>query len=339
MSALLSLLADLREQRTFIFEEPWRLSSRSLGMAVPIVRKEYGPRKYVLLDELPGGVDVRDSGAIRKLIARSGVDKPVFIRGGLVLEGETQPRAVRFSVVILPGEEKALEALCVDEARPIRHRARMAPARDVPIELYEHVVEGDQGRVWDTVRHLARRISPEQARELVREMIMSYAARYYFLAAPMLERTTDLLRISEELERARKEIGAVIERFPLLKDQVGVAILDARGVYAMELFDHPDSWSAVARNAGRKFAEVLAEEAEYEIFEPKKEGIMKAIRAFLDKLAACDEEVVFENRLSRTAVLKGEDVRGEYTVLEGSVIHLMAVRSREGAREEEEIPF
>ena len=49
MSTLLPLLADLREQRTFAFEEPWRLSSRSLGLAVPIVRKEYGPRGYVLL--------------------------------------------------------------------------------------------------------------------------------------------------------------------------------------------------------------------------------------------------------------------------------------------------
>ena len=151
--------------------------------------------------------------------------------------------------------------------------------------------------------------------------------------------TTDLIRISEALEEARKDIRDVIERFPLLKDQVGVVILDAKGVYAMELFDHPDSWSAVARNAGRKFAEVLAEEAEYEIFEPKKEGIVKAIRAFLDRLAACDEEVVFKNRLSRTVVLKGEGVKGEYTVLEDSVIHLMAIRSKEAAREEEEIPF
>ena len=367
MSALLPLLADLREQRTFAFEEPWRLSSRSLGLAVPIVRKEYGPRGYVLLEELPGGVEVRDSGSIRRLIARSGVEKPVFIRGGLVMKGETQPRAVRFSVVILPGEEKAIEALCVDEARPIRTMARMAPARDVPARVLKELVKGDQAGVWREVRTLQMEVVPRYAKPMGEMIFPRHRARERARGRAREERrvstrrfrvigpeimhfrlrlrppiTTDLLRISEALEEARKDIRDVIERFPLLKDQVGVVILDAKGVYAMELFDHPDSWSAIAKNAGRKFAEVLAEQAEFGVFKPDKEGIMEAIRAFLDKLAACDEEVVFKNRLSQTAVLRGEGVQGEYTVLEGSVIHLMAMRSEEERPHrppEEEAPF
>jgi len=329
VEALRSLLADLAEQRTFRFEEPWRLSSRSLGLAVPIVRTEYGERAYVVLDEIPGGVEVRDSVEIRRLIMRSGVDKPVFVRGGLILKGETQPRTVRYGVVIFPGEEKDVEALCVHDVRPIRRLASMAPARDVPIKLMASVIEGDQLEVWHSIRERAlggaarwryrpRRRGPTILTELHEPVVHAF--------------TTNLLVIEEELESARREIGEVIERFPLIKDQVGVAILDARGTYALELYDHPDSWSAAAKKAGRKFAEVLAEEAEFEIFKPDKEGIMEAIRAFLSRLADCEEREVFRSRTARTYLLEGDGVRGEYTVLEGSVIHLLAVRAEERRR-------
>ncbi len=342
MGALKALLEDLAEQRTYRFEEPWRFSSRALGLAVPIVRTSYGERAYLLLDEIPGGVDIRDSGEIRRLIAKSGVDKPVFIRGGLIVRGETQPRTIRFGVIIMPGEEKPIEALCVHDVRPIRASARMRPARDVPARLLESVIEGDQARVWSRIR--ARAAAVARARrgpsmeEIVRELAMMHAglAMSYCLALPEIE--TDLVRVEEELERAIRDIREVIERFPLIKDQVGVAILDARGVYAMELFDHPDSWSTVAKNAGRKFAEVLAEESEHEIFKPDKEGIMEAIRAFLSKLGESEEKVVFKSKTAYTSILRGDGVCGEYTVLDESVIHLMAVRAEEH-RFEFEAPF
>jgi len=319
VSALKPLLADLKEQRTYRFLEPWRISSRALGLAVPIVRTDYGPRAYLVLDEIPGGVDIRDSGSIRRLIARSGVNKPVFVRGGLILKGETQPRAIRFSVVILPGEERPIEALCVHEVRPIRAMAKFRLARDIPAEFYEALVRGDQIEMWSRIREVAKELA---CREEVPVVCARLAAPLPY-TAPML----DLTRISEELEVARKNIRDVVERFHPVKDQVGVVILDAMGVYALEVFDHPDSWSAVARNVGRKFAEVLAKEGEYEIFTPNKEGIMRAIETFLDKLEACSEEEVFRNKVARTSVLKGEGVCGEYTVLEGSVIHLLAVRT------------
>ncbi len=341
MSLLKPLLDDLAEQRTFRFEEPWRLSSKALGLAVPIVRTEYGERAYLVLDEIPGGVDIRDSGEIRRLIAKSGVDKPVFIRGGVLVKGETQPRAIRFGVVVLPGEERPIEAFCVHDVRPIRTGAKMWMAGDAPVELYASLASGDQTEVWDRIRtraltiaervrarRAARRAGPimeEPAMEIIREAPCYYASARYMLP-------TDLIAIEEALEEADRRIQDVIERFPLIKDQVGVAVLDAKGVFAMELFDHPDSWSAIAKNAGRKFAEVLAEEGDYEVFRPDKEGIAQAIRAFIEKLGACDEREVFKNKVAKTFLLKGEDVYGEYTVLEDSVIHLMAVRAEERFR-------
>jgi len=335
VSLLKPLLEDLAEQRTFRFEEPWRLSSKALGLAVPIVRAEYGERTYLVLDEIPGGVDIRDSGEIRRLIAKSGVDKPVFIRGGVLVKGETQPRAIRFGVVVLPGEERPIEAFCVHDVRPIRTGARMAMARDIPIELAASLVEGDQAEIWDRIRarahRIARRVGAERAAPvIVEELPRGVLPARYFHARYTLP--TDLIAIEEALEEADRRIKDVIERFPLIKDQVGVAVLDAKGVFAMELFDHPDSWSAIAKNAGRKFAEVLAEEGDYEVFKPDKEGIAQAIRAFIEKLGACDEREVFKNKVAKTFLLKGEDVYGEYTVLEGSVIHLMAVRAEERFR-------
>jgi len=333
MMLLRALLEDLREQRTFRFEEPWRLSSKSLGLAVPIVRTQYGERAYLVLDEIPGGVNLRDSGQIRRLIAKSGVDKPVFIRGGVLVKGETQPRAIRFGVVILPGEERPVEAFCIHEVRPIRAGARMAMARDAPVALIISLMKGNQEEVWDRIRTRARTVVEAlvsrghgRVGPTVLEELYERPASYRWAL------TTDLIRIEKALEETDKRIKDVVERFPLIKDQVGVAVLDAKGVFAMELFDHPDSWSAVAKNAGRKFADVLTEEADYEIFKPDKEGVLKALIAFIEKLEACDEKEVFKNEVARTCLLKGEDIYGEYTVLEGSVIHLMAVRAEERFR-------
>ncbi|RLI07594.1 hypothetical protein DRO32_03610, partial [Candidatus Bathyarchaeota archaeon] len=198
MAGLESLLADLREQRTYRFMEPWRLSSRSLGLAVPIVRTSYGERAYILLDEIPGEVDVRDSGSIRRLIAKSRVDKPVFVRGGLILKGETQPRAVRFSVIIFPGEVRPLEALCVHDVRPITVRALMTPIEaDVSADLVGELTEGDQLGLWRKVAMKAHKffrvIGPGRpsapSMRLAREL------------------PTDLVRIITEMEKARRDIG------------------------------------------------------------------------------------------------------------------------------------
>ncbi|RLF92933.1 hypothetical protein DRN52_07235 [Thermococci archaeon] len=305
MSALKTLLDDLMEQRTFRFEEPWRLSSRALSLAIPIVRTEYGERNYLVLEEISesnGVVDIMDSGEIRRLIVKNRVNKPVFIRGGVMVKGETQPRAVRFSVVVSPGEERQIEALCVHDVRPIRARARMRTTREVPIGLQMILYKGRQDELWEAIR--------------------------YFRTTPRgrFHDTTDLTEIVEAFEEGDRTIREVIEKFPLIENQVGVAVIDAKGVLAIELFDHPDSWSAVAKGAGRKFAEVLAEESDFEVFKPDREGIMEAIRNFISKLADCEEREVFKSERARTSLLRGKDVYGEYTVLDGSVIHLMAVR-------------
>jgi len=120
-----------------------------------------------------------------------------------------------------------------------------------------------------------------------------------------------------------------VEKFPNVKDQVGVVIIDTKGVYAIELFDHPNSWGTVAKKAGRKFAEVLVEQQEASIFKPDKEAVFDAIMIFLDKLRACQEKEVFRSHSSYTRLIEGDDIVGEYTVLKGSVIHLMATRAEE----------
>jgi len=318
---LLALLGDLKAQRTYRFLEPWMYTSRSLALAVPIVRTDYGARSYLVLDEVPGALNVRDIGEIRKLMARNQIDKPVFVRGGCILEGSTQPRAVRFGVVVEPQAEQTIEVVCVHETGPIRRGAELRPSLDVPSKLSLALLKGEQRAVWDEVRGYSMSLLMERPTREIR--------------APMHEVSLRLLTVSNlaeamrELERAKREIIDVVEKFPNVKDQVGVVIIDTKGVYAIELFDHPDSWDAIAKKAGRKFAEVLAEQQEAPIFKPDKEAVFDAIMIFLDKLRTCQEKEAFRSHNSYTRLIEGDDIVGEYTALKGSVIHLMATRAEE----------
>ena len=307
--ALEGLLRDLREGRGYRFLDPWAYSPKSLALAVPIVREgPVGERRYLLLDEIPGGIAVRDEGSIRKLLAENRIDKPVFVRSGCILEGKTQPRVVKYGVVIEPGSRASLEVFCVAEREPIRRGSSLKPGRDLPAYfLARRFRDLDQHLMWSAIRVFSEE---------------RLAHRAYSLGF-------DLTKALDALERARGELAKVVEKVPVFKGQVGVAVVDPKGVYALELFDHPDSWSAIARKAAERFAEVLAEQQEYQVFKPSREGVFQAIHDFLEKLSGCRERVAVRGRSSETVLLEGDGVYGEYTVLEGEVIHLLAAREED----------
>ena len=67
-------------------------------------------------------------------------------------------------------------------------------------------------------------------------------------------------------------------------------------IRSLELFDHPKSWLAIAKNADKEFGEILAEEQEIPIFKPDSEAVKEAINVFLGKVKECRETEVFKGK-------------------------------------------
>ena len=306
---LSALIDDLERQETFRLLEPWRYSSKSLALVVPIVRVRYGSREYIVLDEFPGILSIRDAGRVGKVIVENGSDKHVFIRGGCILEGLTQPRALRYGILVEPGATYTVDVVCVHATSPIRRGKELRPALYVPFMLKHVISRGSQNEVWDSIGRYA----------------LAYLNRY----------VPDLTEVVRSIEKAQTKIADVIEKFPLVKDQVGVIIVGTKGVEALELFDHPKSWSAIAKNAGKEFGEILAEEQEIPIFKPDSEAIKEAINFFLGKIKECRETEVFKGKNTYTKLLEGNGIVGEYTVLNNNTIHLMVARTEKPFKKRE----
>ena len=297
----MNLIDDLERQKTFRFLEPWRYSSKSLALVVPIVRVRYGSREYIVIDEVPGILSIRDAGTVGKVIVENSSDKHVFIRGGCILEGLTQPRALRYGILVEPGTTYTVDVVCVHATSPIRRGRELRPALYVPFMLKHVISRGSQNEVWDSIGRYA----------------LAYLNRY----------VPDLTEVVRSIEKVQTKIADVIEKFPLVKDQVGVIIVGTKGVEALELFDHPKSWSAIAKNAGKEFGEILVEEQEIPIFKPDSEAIKEAINVFLGKIKECRETEVFKGKNTYTKLLEGNGIVGEYTVLNNNTIHLMVTRA------------
>ncbi len=301
---LAEFLEDFKTQKTLKFAKPVACLKDSPVLVVPIVKVAPKERKYKLLDEVEEEVKVEDSGRIGVVTAKSSIAVPVLVRASSVLKGDTQPRVVRFSVVVEPLSTTSVVTACVHAPRPIRSRARFRLTYDAPIDL------------------LCARLARAPQREVWRR-VAEYAVRRRGIWAHY---EPDL---SKELELARREerIRAALDKFPLeLENQVGVAVVGPEGVYAIELFDHPDSWKVAAKRLALRYADVVA----------SKEGVssdarvLEKLEEFLDKVAGYREEEVYRGERSYTRLIESEDIYGEYTVLDGEIVHFIAVSTREG---------
>jgi hypothetical protein len=131
----------------------------------------------------------------------------------------------------------------------------------------------------------------------------------------------------DEMTKFNRQVEDMLSKVPAdLNNQVGIVIIDSRGVLCLEMFDHPDPWRAFSQSIVRNYADVLAKERAGEgLFELKTERIDKAIRKFLEKAEGLSENLVFKNRISETRMFSGE-LAGEYTTVGPDIIHLILKR-------------
>jgi len=323
------LAEAFEEEVPFKLGEPWRYSDKATSIAVPIIRVDKPPeRSYVLLEEVADQVSFKDSGSIRKVVVEKGIDTPVLVRRGAILSGKTQPRMVSHTIVILPqAREVPVEVRCVSASTPISHRAKMRFVASAPVRV-ARMATASQPYVWEAVGSFASWTAGMATPT-------TYSARASVPSTPIEDNLVTLMMTLEEhpIAEVRKKIRKAIEVFPLVENQVGIVLLDEKGVAAVELFDHPDSWRAVAKDAGRKFVEMLVKEAEFFPFEPSMERIKHALIAFLKELAKGKEKLVSRAGEFETYNIKTSTAECEYVLHRGEPIYFVAYRIDEPARE------
>lgn len=300
------------------FGEPWRLSEQSLSAVIPLLIRNSIDRDYVLLQEVKDKVDIEDTGSIGRARINNRSDRSVFIRKGTLLQGATQARGVTIGTVVTPNSVKEVKIQCVHASMGIRRGAKFSVSPRVAPRMVERTFlnRGSQAETWSSVSRATQSLysmaasSPGQ---------LSLGEMRSFFADDLIGSMEQVQRFKDDIEEALKKVPAD------LSDQVGVAIVDRRGVVGVEAFDHTDSWRAFSRSIVRNYADVLTQETS-ELFEIKMDKVAPAVMTFMEKLSKAKETVVDEAGGSKTCALDGEGIVGEFTEMNGRTIHLIGTR-------------
>ena len=319
----------IQESNGFRWGEPVRPDD-AVAIVVPILRSGVaGEPSYLLLEEVKDRVEFADSGRIGGVRVRArGVDKPIFIRSGTILKGRgTQSRAPAVSAVVYPEVEAELEVRCVHASHPVVGGRRFeAAVYKAPTTVQRALLTGSQYAVWSSVRDYAMsRVLGHFASSLSRSLAASAA---YSRPADSEPLYVDDLPSLLEVEAGKKFIDEIVKQLPVLEDQVGIAVLDMDGAVGMELFDHPKSWKALAESIVKSYEDALSRRSG--LFKPDASKVREELSKFLAKIQACEAEPAYQNRGATTFLLKSQEIVGEYTVLGGEVIHLLAMRRGRG---------
>jgi len=306
---LARLVSDLKSLRGLKLGKARRCVKDTSLVVIPIIREVVGERRYRVLEEVRKGVSIRDVGSVEGLSVSSKVEFPVLIRGGVMLRGGTQPRAVKYSVVVEPLKKLRLRVACIHAIMPVYVGASLKADLDVPERIHRaRLARRDQWEVWRMVDEYAReRLSSEEIAE--------------HGGSPDLSRTV----------KARvKSVRDVARKFPRVEGQVGFALVGPDGVYAVEVYDHPDSWAAVSKKVALKYAELVLEKKGER---PTRRKALRELHKFLDEVLKCFEEEVHRGARSYTRLLDSDDLHGEYTVLDGEIIHFLAFKAEDWIEE------
>ena len=303
-------LEDLISGGEYRLGDPWRLGKDGLTILVPVRYQGQGfERAYILPSEDKEKVQIRDTGSISEVFVRNASDKGVFFRAGTIFKGNgTQSRAVVAGTIVQPqSKEQVVEVRCVHASRGISRDSafvvmdEVAP-RAVLSALYEG--RGDQGRVWGAVN--------------------SYSAGMARRAGGSVSYAVHMDSLPVAIERGEtagfsQKVMDALSKVPDYEDQVGIAIIDVKGVRGVEAFDHPDSWKALGKEVLKSYEDIFSEAGEVaELFEINLDAAREKVKAFLRKVQA----ITLDNA-DGTQKIDLDDVVGELTTLVGRCIHLI----------------
>lgn len=312
----------------FDFGKPWKQSSKSLGLVIPILRTGSVKRKYKMMEEVKGKIDIEDTGHVNIMRVVSKGDENTFIRSGIILEGGGQTRAVISGMIVLPNSTQDIDVKCVYASKPTQRGAKMHISDIAPPIVMQSLHES-QRDTWDAVSLFA--MSSGHKRRSSRMGFRSsgggglYGVRASIGAVHGLDSSPDddLLNVMRDVEKSQKDVEGAIKDIPVMENQVGCIIFNIDSIVGFEVFDSPESWKSMHKQVIKKYNEVLRKEQEKMLFELKPEVIPEKIAEFVEEICKSDEKTSHETEVSRTIVVDGERHVGEYTTIGADVIHII----------------
>jgi DNA-binding HxlR family transcriptional regulator len=290
--------------------EPWKRPNAA-GFLIPIIKQPpHQERDYILLQEAGNKVTFRDSGSISGVDASNKSGKHVFIRKGTMLQGKgTQSRAPIHSFVLAQDPSIIrIPVNCIHQSHGISRGAQFKAHGVTPYSVQSSL--GEQSSTWNSIQKHAMR-TREMSSGISRERLNQVR--------------TDNLFQTEQVH-LKDPISDVIKNIPGDHiNQVGVVVFDLKGVVAVELFDHPDSWHAFSKSIIRSYSEILNEEAG-DLIEIKTERAEQVFKRFIEKRKKMERVLITENKVSKIWVLSDESTDGELSELNGVEIHLQLHR-------------
>lgn len=345
-----SFLIDVLKQKGYHFGQLWRIDEEVLGAVVPILINETPEqRAYVMLEELKDELKITDTGNISEFKVKSSATKPTFIRQGTAFKGQaTQSRANQVSVIIMPNKEQEVPIRCIHASHGISAGATFKRHSYVPRATMSALYKGEQSEVWSSIsgrrparaggmRILSLGRTSRRRRSSLRAggggSSRMYTARggAEYAAGSAMDRTTprsdDLIRNMEKLKESKSKSTDWIKKVPCLESQIGAVILDAQGVYSVEVFDHPQSWKAFHEGIMEKYEDILKKKpAKKGLFDFKEERVPKLIDEFINKMLKLEGREVYKANGTATFIIEEKSILGEYTTLSGNIVHIFGFR-------------
>lgn len=293
------------------FGTPWKWGDKAAGLLVPILRiSDWLPREYKMLEEVKDQVNIEDSGHIGQAKLINKADGPVFVRGGGILEGQgTQSRAVQTGTIVQPGKQE-IPVSCVHATHGIRTNASFFLQGYAPPKVTASLRSRNQSQVWNSVSDYGVQLRASGSG-------LEYPAMHNALSAIASD---NLAATVQTVNRFKGDVEDAIKRMPRADNQVGVAIFTLQGVVGVEVFDHPDSWKALCEHVIRQYGDIIAEKVP-DYLSIAMDQVVVNVRAFMEQA----KESKQEPEQNGTVVLHGK-VSGEYTCLNGRVIHLLLAK-------------
>ena len=310
MDVLKEFVTDILEQRNgFRLGEPWRYSGKSAGVIVPILRDISEERDYVTLPEVKDKIEIIDTGSIGKVKVK-GIDKPLFIRAGSMLEGKgTQSRAVEHNVILEAEVVTEIPVKCIHQSKAIVSSAKFRYQGLAPRLVVHKLVSSTQFDTWNSIRCYA---STAMSQWSDRFTVVPHTTRIV---------TDNLVEIKKAIRKLDNKMKEILEKVPALENQVGAIIISVNGIEGIEVFDHPESWKAHYKDVIENY-ECLKEELP-PLFKLDEDAVFEHIKNFMNKLKDANIEKVNSN----SYIIKFDGFIGEYTVFNNRIIHLFVVKS------------
>lgn len=322
---------SLREGKNgFSFDEPVRIDEKSLVVVVPILRKTSHKRTYVLLSEV-SDVKIEDTGQIDYVRVTNTADKPLFITRGEIFRGKTQERAAIHGYIIPAGRSCNVAVRCIHKSKGISVSATMTYGGKVPYSIDL----SNQHSTWDSVAAYCCStpsyggdvdyVRYDNGNPLITSSInySSSDAAFPFTSNVNWWGGCNTIReddLVSNLDNLKDKVKGIMSKIPKNDQHIGFITLNRNEVTSIELYDHPDSWSAIYEDTLFKEGSLFAEKSEdIDFFVLNTSKIKSFLKNKLPK--EVKTKTVYDKEYSVLEVSDG-DLKGEAVTYKNRVVHL-----------------